>query len=116
MIKAVIFDLGGVVVNMESFLEKIIKILKPADRVQFWKELNLDAIPLCKGEMTTRQFCESLAKKYNKDEMADELLTVWVDGYEKLVTVNRKVLNLVEKLREKYKVAMVSNTNDEHTK
>src|SRR3990167_5313269 len=116
MMKAVIFDVGGVILDMRRFSSRLVHILEPRSKDQFWQELNLESLPLSKGQLTIREFCERFAKKYNKKERATDLLKVWVDEFEYLVTVNQEVLILVNSLRKHYKVAVITNTNVIHSK
>lgn len=116
MIKAIIFDLGGVIIDMKLILSKTADLLQPSDVNQLWEDINIEASSLCKGEISFRQFCRKITFKYNKNKHVDDLYNIWVNDFKKLITVDDRIINLIKSIKNRYKLAVLSNTNDEHTK
>ena len=114
MIKAIIFDLGGVVLDMKPLLDKAVHIFQPSDEDEFWKEINLEAIPLCKGDITIFEFWKRMAKRHKKKISEDILRDLWIKDYRELISINKKVQRIVESLKESYKIGMISNIISEH--
>lgn len=114
MIKAIIFDLGGVVLDMKPLLKTAADLFQPRDETEFWREINLEAIPLCKGEITVLEFWKKVAKRHKKEIPDDILKDIWVKDYRESISINKKVQRLVESLKKSYKMGMISNTIPEH--
>ena len=115
MIKAIIFDLGGVIVNIDIILDKWSKIFKAKDRKKFWNELNEEMIPLCRAEITETQFWKNVAKRLEFDhkKIPKDLLT---RNFRESIRFNNELLNLIKKLRKKYKIGVISNIIEHHSK
>lgn len=67
MIKTVIFDIGGVIIKTDSFVDRWAKIFGPKNKRKFWQDLNNMMLPLCRGQVTERQFWNIVALKYKVD-------------------------------------------------
>ena len=115
MIKAIIFDSGGVIVNQKSLFDKFVKIFQPKNIKKFWREVNIKAIPLCKGKISEQEFWAQIAKstRISLDKVPKNL---WTKNYEKLTHLNKDVLNIIKALKQNYKLALVSNSIASHTK
>ncbi len=115
MIKAIIFDLGGVLVNTSLIADRFNLIFNPKDKKEFWQELNHEMAPLCKCEITEAQFWKNVARKYGVDakKIPKNLLR---KDFEKSVRTNQELLDLVLNLKRKYKVAVISNIIEYHSK
>ena len=114
MIKAVIFDLGGVVLHMKPLLKRTIEILKPRDEVQFWQDLNTLAIGWSKGQSDGPTFFRELARLAKKEEKKSVLQKLWVDDFQKNVSLDPEIAKLIRQLKNHYKLALLSNTNQTH--
>jgi len=114
MIKAIMFDLGGVILDMKPILEKFVKIFNPEDKEKFWEYLNIEAIPLCRGDISEYDFWKKVAGKFNKDLPDDKLANLWTDDFEKLTIVNEDMMKLLHDLKRNYKLAAVSNSIEAH--
>lgn len=113
MIKAIIFDSGGVIVDQQLFFEKLNSVFRPKDNKKFWHEINIEAIPLCKNLISEKVFWEKIAKLNNKNPKKISK-NLWRQGYESLTKINRNVLQLIKKLKKKYKLGLVSNSISYH--
>ncbi|HYK08248.1 MAG TPA: HAD family phosphatase, partial [Candidatus Eisenbacteria bacterium] len=110
MIKAAIFDLGGVLVeepkwSMVSYFAKYLHVQEE----DFKKALSpLDA-PFKKGEISEVEFWERIRKDLHVAEGVPN--PQWIDGFLPNYRINKKTFSLVDRLRAlKLKTALLSNT------
>ncbi len=115
MIQAIIFDAGGVLVKCDEQIKEFIRIIRPKDKVQFRRNLDLFSTPLCRCEITQKEYLRRIAKSEGIDyeEIPKDLL---IKNYEKLTRVNKQVLNLIKKLKRKFKIILISDTIAPHAK
>ncbi len=106
MIKAVIFDLGGVMLkgSLASFKKNGEKILglkaRPGTECVFDKKLNL-------GQSSLRPAFERVFGKKMFDDEFLPLIKAWMANWE----MNEEMLAFAKKLGKKYKVAVLSNSD-----
>jgi len=106
VIKAVIFDLGGVVLkgNLASFKNKSEKILgvkaKPGTEALFDKKLNL-------GTSSLRAAFERVFGKKMFDGEFLPVIKAWMANWE----IDEKLLSFAKKLGKRYNVAILSNSD-----
>jgi len=115
MIKAILFDAGGVVISAGSQLDKLAKIFKPKNRKEFWKKINEFIGPLCTGKITEQEYWERISKSENFD-IKKVPPNLWATDYEKITEINKELISLINNLRRKYKVILVSNTMEVHAR
>jgi putative hydrolase of the HAD superfamily len=112
-IKAIIFDAGGVVIDPGKQLDEFTTIFKPKNKQKFWEKINHHLGPLCTGKMSEEKFWTIIAKSENFDpEKVPPNL--WVKNYEKTNKINKRVVEFIKELRNKYKTILVSNTISPH--
>ena len=115
MLKAILFDAGGVIITTDSQLDRLAKIFKPKDRDKFRKKINEHHGPLCTGQTTEREYWTKIAESENFDiKKVPENL--WSIDYEKITKINKELVSLIKRLREKYKVILISNTMEPHVR
>ena len=114
MIKAVLFDAGGVIVDMKPLLAQFLTIFQPKSKEELWNEINMKSVPLCKCEISELVFWKEMSKYFNKNISDDILKDLWVRDYEKLTNIDEDVMDIVRSLKGKYKLGMVSNTIEPH--
>lgn len=112
MIKAILFDLGGVILDTRPLIEMIRKVFKSKDPEKLWEELNVGAIPLYRGEMTSSQLKEEIMKKYGGDVMKEDLEKLFVTP-DLSTLVDEEVKTLITLLKPHYKLGLISNTAKE---
>ena len=115
MIKAIFFDIGGVLLDTGLLARRFVKVFRPRDAKNFWHELNLRVIPLCKNQISEAQFCTQMADSEGipRGKVPKNL---WTNDFKKLVIINKKVLRIANQLRQNYKVGIISNTMGPHVK
>ncbi|MEW6610516.1 MAG: HAD family phosphatase [Patescibacteria group bacterium] len=113
MIKAIMFDAGGVIIEQGDQLDEFAKIFKPKDKQEFWKKINHFAGLLCKGEISESEYWKRLAESegVNPDIIPQKL---WTKGYEETTKVNKDVIDLIKRLHKTYKMILISNTIKPH--
>lgn len=118
MIKGIIFDAGGVLVNeIEApTLQRFAEILgRDFASVQ---ETVAEIVPDVQvGKIDNAEFCNRLVDRLNASVAPEAIKHVWQEVYEQRTRSNEDVLALVRKLRDAgYKLALLSNTIPEHAK
>lgn len=116
MIKAIIFDFGGVILKHKSTLveDTIAEIfsIPVSDALKLWlseKELMLT------GRLSSEQFLENLRVQLNSDKSPGEILKEWKEIYAREAKeVDQDLLNFAEKLKQKYPVYLFTDTIDIH--
>jgi len=113
MIKAIIFDIGGVISTgkIELLLEKISEKLKinKDDLLTFFKAHKPE---LATGKMKFAQFHKLLKQKFN---LKEDILLLWKKTYLDVFSLNPELLDYADSLRERYKTGVITNTIDFHS-
>ena len=113
-IKNLIFDLGGVIIQQDSehnqkFLSWYYNIpLKQA--YQLWN--NGDS--LVKGEETTEEFLNRIEQFLNKKFDLQETKKSWRKFYAKTALINKQLLSLIDKLKDKYNIYILTDAEKIH--
>lgn len=115
MIKAIIFDLGGVIVDTNLIQDRLVSLFNVKDKAKFWQQINHEMIPLCRGDINERQFWKNVAHRYNVDKkkVPKNLLS---KNFRESIRLNKELLQLISNLKNKYKVAVISNIIEHHSK
>ena len=113
-IKAVLFDMGRVLVKIDfdAFPNALglttSELRKPYQQAAMKLEVSYEC-----GNITTEKFLESLSvlfqSKFTPDEIRAAYNTI-------IVEENREIIPLVKSVRERCRIAVLSNTSDEHWK
>lgn len=113
MIKAIIFDAGGVIIEQGSQLDEFAKIFKPKNKQAFWEKINHFVGPLCKGEISEKEYWRRIAESENIDPKTIPQ-NLWVKNYEETTKINESVVDLIKSLHKNYKTILISNTIKPH--
>jgi putative hydrolase of the HAD superfamily len=113
-IKNLVFDLGGVILDLsvdstlQSFAD-LAKIDKPTVKKLFISSKGFESYE--KGEISDDEFRDFVKKLYNIDASDEALDACW---NAMLLNIPVKKLQLLETLKTKYNVYLLSNTNNIH--
>jgi len=129
MINAIIFDVGGVLVNsidksknndfqesstFQRVAKKFTNDVKNEDEIRKLWNTKFQRPGQTKGDF--KEFTNYLNKKYNKSFTEKDLIEAiaLVENYEQIAKINPNMIDLVKKLKTNYKVAILSNTVPDH--
>lgn len=114
MIKAVIFDLGSVIIypdwnkiNEESIKKTGVSVFKPKGFEHKYNELS-------KGLIKPEEYFELLIKVSGKKYQVKEFTRIYNGLYKKYTRIDERVLSLIEKLSNKFITVCLSDTNSLH--
>jgi putative hydrolase of the HAD superfamily len=113
-IKNIIFDLGGVIINLD--IPKTISEFNKLSNQPFESIYNqLQQTPVFdlfdKGQITEKDFFVELKKALRNDVTDEELLFAW---NAMLLDFPKHRLELLSKLKPNYRLFLLSNTNESH--
>ncbi len=117
MIRAIIFDLGGVILTHK--VEVTIKILAEvfkideSETLDLFKELEDDWV---KGKISAKYLAGIFKKKFKSKRPLSNVIKYWVKLYEERTELNRELMAIIDELRKKYKIYLMTNTTDIHHK
>ena len=113
MIRGIFFDLGDVLINnsFERVLTEVAKNLNLGyeDINQFnnaYKE------KLMIGEVSIKEISQIMKKRFNLSLTIEEIYDVWGKSYQTVRVVNDELYKIVDELKKKYIVGMISNIYD----
>jgi putative hydrolase of the HAD superfamily len=111
-IKAVILDLGVVIINIDQE-----KTLRAFERLGIDLEDINESMPIFKqyekGEISDEDFIRTLKTALKGSATEDQIIKAW---NAMILDIPTHRFRLIEKLREHYKVYLLSNTNSIHIK
>jgi epoxide hydrolase-like predicted phosphatase len=109
-IMAIIFDMGGVVYlgKMDDFFARLYESLK-LDKKLVMAQYHNNREELLTGKMDDLAFCKIIVDKLKLDLTPRELFNKWSEAWIKYSVMNKKLIMLIRKLRDNYKIACISN-------
>ncbi len=111
-VRSVMFDLGGVLVRVEP--ERLLEVLPKGEAAHAQVARLMDdpawAVPFELGHVTPRQFFEQLAQHLSVTCSFERFVEVW-NG---MLSENADTIKLIERLRERYTLLVLTNTNVFH--
>jgi HAD superfamily hydrolase (TIGR01509 family) len=118
MIKVIIFDLGGIVVpEKDNQIKKEICEFLKISKNQFSIYLDGYKEKLTKGKISLLSFFKYLVKEFNLKKSAKQILEKYVELYARYSTLrDEKIISLIQKLKENYKIVALTNTEIEIAK
>ncbi|MBU2638889.1 MAG: HAD family phosphatase [Nanoarchaeota archaeon] len=113
MIKAILFDAGGVIIKSGNQINIFAKIFRAKNKHKLWEKINHYVGPLCAGKMSEKEYWKIIAKSEGIDpkNIPDNL---WAKNYGKTTKIDHKMMALIKSLRKQYKTILISNTIRPH--
>ncbi|MDD4251376.1 MAG: hypothetical protein PHX27_04260 [Candidatus ainarchaeum sp.] len=113
MIKAIIFDISGVVVfnDLNLMLKKFAEELK----IDFNELLEMEKEnheKMILGKLSLKEFCSSIRSRFNLEQDSLTLLLAWEKIYTDNATLNRDLIGKIKEIRKKYIVGAIANMFD----
>jgi putative hydrolase of the HAD superfamily len=112
--EAIIFDLGGVIINLNyQKTEEEFKKLFGTDFSEMYSKQNQTEIfnKLETGDISEKQFVEAIQKSSNKKVSHQEIITAW---NAMLLDIPKERIELLEKIGKEKRIFLLSNTNEIH--
>ncbi len=105
--------MGGVVLNgkIETVLNAIADKLN-INNEEFSNLFRIHKNELQTGKMKIIELCELVKEKFN---ITEDIIPIWKDCYIQTMTFNNETIELINKLRKNYKIAVITNASDLHT-
>lgn len=113
-IKTIIFDLGGVIINLDILktIEEFNKISQSSFEDVYTQANQTELFNLFdKGSITPEEFFEELRKEIKFEGHEDEMIFAW---NAMLLNVPEKRLDVLVNAKQKYNTYLLSNTNEAH--
>lgn len=116
MIKNIIFDFGGVVIQHKTYLMSgIIKEIFSVSQKEAEAAWNEAMKPLLEGTLSSKEYLQQLKRKFHSDKSVSELLTLWRDLYiNEAQNIDWELLTLIDALKKTYCVYLLTDTIDVH--
>ncbi len=116
-IKNIIFDLGGVIINIDyhKSIEELQKLCKENCQIQFSQKEQSHLFDLYEtGNSSSEEFRDDLRKSYQMRDVTDEQID---DAWNAmLLDIPQERIDLLRELGKKYRIFLLSNTNAIHLK
>ena len=113
-IKAIIFDLGGVLLNIDyKKVSDAFKALEVAKFDELYSQSTADHLfeNLEVGKISEEEFCHYIKKHTNKEITNEDIIQAWNSI---LLDFRKESLDYLLALKKKYKLFLLSNTNIIH--
>ena len=119
MYKNILFDIGNVLIKLEQerAFKKLAKYMNPltamliwAKKDEFMKDIRQEQNLLETGKMTIQQFFSRLKGKIGLKMDFEQFEDAWCSMF----SLNEDVVQFANELSKKYKVYLLSNTNETH--
>ncbi|MCL5433355.1 MAG: HAD family phosphatase [Candidatus Marsarchaeota archaeon] len=108
VIKAIIFDVGGVIIDFSekmyiNWLSKKEKI----DKIELTNFLNNYINKMESGSLLLKDVGKAFTKKFHKPESSFR----WIEGFRENAKANEEVVNLMKSLSNKYDIGIITNVS-----
>lgn len=112
--RAIFFDMGGVLIKDHILKEQIFKTFVVNDREAFWRLFNDVAMPACRGEESLSDCWRKMAAHLGITLSEQIYNSLWIDDFRDSIEIDQEVLAIIAELSKNYRLGVVSNTIAEH--
>ena len=115
MIKCIVFDIGGVLIpECSNLIKEEIAVFLGVSSLNLSKLLHNEETKILTGEISLFQMYSDLIKKIGSEIDPKKILAKHISSYiENSRPINKSILLLIEKLKRKYIVVCLTNTESE---
>lgn len=114
MIKAILFDLGDTILHSDWKPRDKAMIKEAGISVLLTPETKPLYLEVSAGKRSVEELFQRILENSDSKKSVKEVIEIYKKNYEKFSSIDEKILNLVKRLKEKYKVYAFSNTNTIH--
>lgn len=113
MIKAVLFDFGGVIYqHPKKVIPKVLSLIYNLPIETTINEYEKYKNDYFTGKLATEKLITSLSSAFRSNKSVDEVKRLWLKYYGQLAQANNEVLDLIKKLKTNYKIYLFSDTTE----
>lgn len=115
MIKTIVFDHGGVISN--SIADEFLNFV--SEKLGIEQKMLRDLMDKYEGDLQSGlfnhvEFWKKIIKEMGLELPDSKLKDLWLTPYIKFSKINPQMISLVNKLKENYRVGLISNTQEPH--
>jgi epoxide hydrolase-like predicted phosphatase len=110
MIKAVVFDIGGIVIDESATASRKILAEKYGFKAEDFSKFAKNNLEKSFIGWPAKEFFTELKKELGLDANPEELSKEWLKLRNKTSKINNKIKNLIIKLRKRYTLVCLTNT------
>jgi glucose-1-phosphatase len=112
-VKNIIFDLGGVILNLDipATSKALVALADNSPNKLEGLKTDLSYLQLEVGEINKLQFCDTVRKYYSNSPSNDDIISAW---NAMILDIPGERLELLKNLKGRYRTFLFSNTNEIH--
>jgi epoxide hydrolase-like predicted phosphatase len=117
MIRAIIFDMGGVLI-MNKIGQVYITLADSLaiDKQLFLQLINQNKLKLMNGEYSANDFALLMKQKFKLHDDIADIVGKWRQAFVSQLAINQELFDIIQKLKTKYKICLITNAPDLHAK
>lgn len=112
--KAIYFDIGGVVVNDHKLRDETGRHFEEVTPERLWQVMNDELLIACQGRQSLADGWRAVASRLEVELPEEVAESLWIDVFRDGVVVNEEVLEIIQQLKPLCHLSVVSNTISKH--